>query len=133
MERFAAAAFWITVTAYLAFAIWLGSSPDALLSAFGVPAGTPSMRTEIRAFYGGLETGIAATMLILYRRDQLDAALIAGGVPLAGSAAGRLLGCVADGFSAIHLGFAIFESVGAIVCLVSARRVGRRVCATETP
>ncbi|MEZ6079691.1 MAG: hypothetical protein R3C56_29685 [Pirellulaceae bacterium] len=56
----------ITAAIYAGFAIWLGSTPAALLTTFGIESSTPAMLTEIRAFYGGIEMGIAVAMLVLW-------------------------------------------------------------------
>ncbi len=115
--RFPTIALLITAAVYAGFAIWLGTTPRALLTAFGIETSTPAMLTEIRAFYGGIEMGIAVVMLVLWRRRELFAALLVGGLPLAGSAIGRCYGQLADGFSAMHLCFASIEAIGAAVCL----------------
>ena len=94
------------------FAVWLGTDPGALLPAFGVEASTPQMLTEVRAFYGGVEMA----MILLWRRGDSFAALLVGGLPLLGSACGRLSGLALDGFSSLHLGFAGLEIVGAAFC-----------------
>lgn len=116
-NRFPTIAILITAASFAGFAIWLGVNPNALLEAFGIEDRTPQMATEIRAFYGGIEMAIAIAMIVLWRRGDLFAALLIGGLPLAGSATGRLVGLVADGFSTTHLGFAGLEIVGAVFCL----------------
>lgn len=110
-------AIFITAASWAGFALWLGLNPGALLPAFGVEASTPQMLTEVRAFYGGVEMAIAIAMIALWRRGDLFAALLVGGLPLVGSACGRLTGLVVDGFSGVHLGFAGLELVGAAFCL----------------
>lgn len=122
-HHFPTVTFWITAVTWLGFAVWLGGWPDALLKAFDMPAATPSMRTEIRAFYGGLEAAIAVTMFLLKRQNMFSAALLVGGFPLAGSAIGRLVGLIIDGFSPTHLGFALLEAFGATLCIFASRRV----------
>lgn len=107
----------ITAASWAGFAVWLGLNPGALLPAFGVSASTPQMLTEVRAFYGGVELAIAVAMIVLWRRGDLFAALLVGGLPLAGSACGRLIGLAVDGYSPMHLGFAGLELVGAAFCL----------------
>ncbi|MCM2375185.1 DUF4345 family protein [Aporhodopirellula aestuarii] len=116
-QRFATIVVWITAAAYAGFAVWLGISPNALLEAFGIDQRTPQMATEIRAFYGGVEMGIAAVMLLLWKQKQVASALLVGALPLLGSASGRCLGIVVDGFSALHATFAIFEFVGFLFCV----------------
>jgi hypothetical protein len=118
--RFATVVIWITAATYAGFAIWLGWRPAALLEGFGIEATTPQMLTEIRAFYGGVELAIAAAMLLLWRRGDAFAALVLGGLPLAGAALGRCFGMLADGFWPLHAGFAVIEAVGAGFCLAAA-------------
>ena len=64
MSRLPAIAMVVTAVTWAGFAIWLGSHPDSLLKAFGIESSTPQMRTEIRAFYGGVELGIAALIAV---------------------------------------------------------------------
>jgi hypothetical protein len=118
-------AIFITAASWAGFALWLGLNPGALLPAFGVEASTPQMLTEVRAFYGGVEMAIAIAMIALWRRGDLFAALLVGGLPLVGSACGRLTGLVVDGFSGVHLGFAGLELVGAAFCLAGCVIVSR--------
>lgn len=113
---FPTVAIWVTAAAWLGFALWLGSSPASLLPAFGVEHDSPAMRTEVRAFYGGVEAAIGISMICLWLRGDRFAALFIGGLPLAGAASGRLIGMVLDGFFAPHLAFALFELLGAVVC-----------------
>ncbi len=115
----------ITATSFAGFAVWLGVNPNALLEAFGIEDRTPQMATEIRAFYGGIEMAIAVAMILLWRRGDLFAALLIGGLPLAGSATGRLIGLIVDGFSATHLSFAALEVIGASFCLAGCVIVSR--------
>ena len=124
-RSFPTIAIFITATSFAAFAIWLGVNPNALLEAFGIEDRTPQMATEIRAFYGGIEMAIAVAMIVLWRRGDLFAALLVGGLPLLGSAIGRFIGLVVDGYSMMHLGFAGLEIVGAAFCLAGARMESR--------
>ncbi len=116
-DRFPVVAILITALTYAGFAIWLGFHPNALLEAFGIEDRTPQMATEIRAFYGGIEIAIAVAMIVLWRRGDLFAALLIGGLPLFGSATGRCIGLFVDGFSGLHACFAGLEAVGAAFCL----------------
>lgn len=115
-NRFVTITILITAIAWAGFAVWLGFSPQSLLLAFGIQASTPPMLTEIRAFYGGVEFAIAATMFVLWWRHEWFAALLVGGLPLFGSACGRCIGLIVDGFSPLHLGFAGLEIAGACTC-----------------
>lgn len=115
-HRFPSIAIFVTAATWAGFAVWLGLFPKALLTAFGIAESTPQMLTEIRAFYGGVELAIAAAMIVLWKRDELFVALLIGGLPLVGSASGRMLGLAVDGFSQLHVGFAVLELVGAAFC-----------------
>lgn len=118
-NNFQTIAIFVTAAIWIGFAIWIGTSPQALLAAFGIESSTPAMLTEIRAFYGGVELAIGIAMVVLWWRNECVAALIAGGLPLVGSAGGRCLGMVLDGFSLLHAGFAGFELFGAIICVLA--------------
>lgn len=124
-DRFPTAAIFITAASWAGFAIWLGVNPGALLPAFGVEATTPEMLTEVRAFYGGVEMAIAVAMIVLWFRGDLFAALLVGGLPLLGSAGGRCIGVIVDGFSVMHVRFAVLEVVGAVFCLAGCVIVSR--------
>ncbi len=119
MSKFPTVVIIVTAVTWAAFAAWLGTSPSTLLSAFGVAESSPQMLTEVRAFYGGVELAIAAAMIILWWRGELFASLLTGGLPLFGSACGRLAGLALDGYSQLHLGLAAFELVGAACCLAA--------------
>lgn len=123
--RLPTTAIFITAASWAGFAIWLGTNPEALLPAFGVDESTPQMLTEVRAFYGGVEMAIAVAMILLWWRGQLFASLLVGGLPLLGSASGRCVGLIVDGFSNVHAGFALLELFGAAFCLAGCLIVSR--------
>ncbi|MCR9295330.1 MAG: DUF4345 family protein [bacterium] len=122
----------VTAAIWAGFAIWLGCQPQALLHAFGIETQTPGMLTEIRAFYGGVEMGIALSMIVLWKLDHLSAALMIGGLPLAGSSIGRMIGLMLDGYSSLHLGFAVLELAGAAFCLAGCYALHRQRAAEVT-
>lgn len=124
-NRLPTVAIFITAATWAGFAVWLSVYPGALLPAFGVDASTPQMLTEVRAFYGGVEMAIAVAMILLWRRGDLFASLLVGGLPLVGAASCRLIGLMVDGFSLTHLGFAGLELVGAAFCLAGCLMVSR--------
>ena len=125
-RQFPSVSIFITAIVYLFFAVWLGGNPNALLEAFDLHQSTPQMLTEIRAFYGGVELAIAVAMLWLWWRKELFAAALVGGLPLVGSASGRILGQFLDGYSMLHLRLASAETVGAAVCLLACWQVWRK-------
>lgn len=59
-------------------------------------------------------------MLLLWSRGELFAGLVIGGIPLACSAGGRLLGMTIDGFDSTHLLMAGVEFGGCLFCLLAA-------------
>lgn len=122
---------WSTAVVYAGFAVWLGGWPGALLVAFGIPESTPQMLTEIRAFYGGIELGIAIVMMLLWQQSQTPAALLVGGVPLACSSTGRCFGMMLDGFSTTHALFAIVEAIGFACCIAGYRIANHNSIAPE--
>lgn len=124
--KFPTVAIFVTAAIYAGFAFWLGGRPAALLEAFGIEESTPQMLTEIRAFYGGIELAIAIAMLILWRRGDLFASLLIGGLPLAGSALGRCVGLTVDGYSSLHAGFAIVEAIGCAYCFAGCLAVSKQ-------
>ena len=117
--KFPTIVLFLTAGAWAGFAIWLASKPDDLLTAFDMGIATAAMRTEIRAFYGGVEMGIAASMMVLWLRSQRFAAILVGGFPLLGSAMGRSIGMAIDGYSSLHLGLAGLEMTGALLCIAA--------------
>ena len=119
MHRFSTIVIFVTAACWAFFAVWLGTNPGALLPSFGVMRQTPAMLTEVRAFYGGVEAAIAVAMITLWKREQRFAALLVGGLPLLGSAVGRLCGLALDGYSNLHLSFAGFELLGFGFCLAA--------------
>ena len=119
IRYFPTAAIFLTASMYLALGIWLAAAPTALLTTFGINQSTPQMLTEIRAFYGGVELAIALAMLLLWRRGDSFAAALVGALTLACAMCGRLLGQLIDGSSALHLGIAITEAIGAALCFAA--------------
>jgi hypothetical protein len=130
-NHFPIVAILITAASWAGFAVWLGLNPGALLPAFGVEASTPQMLTEVRAFYGGVEMAIAVAMIVLWRCGDLFASLLVGGLPLVGSVCGRLSGLVVDGYSPMHLGFAVLELVGAAFCFAGCVVVSKQTRGTD--
>ena len=118
-RKFPTAVVLVTAFIYFGFAGWLGADPGVLLTIFGIEESTPQMLTEFRAFYGGIEFGIGAAMLLLWWRGDAFAAALIGGLPLAGSVSGRLVGQFLDGYSGLHLVLAMPEAIGAAMCFAA--------------
>jgi hypothetical protein len=85
----------LTAAAFGGFGAWLLVKPDAL-GKVGVEVPTPAARAEIRAFYGGLELGMAAFFAAAAARPTwfepaliLQSATLGGLVALAGLRGGQ--------------------------------------------
>jgi len=100
-----------------AFGVWALIAPAALANLIHVTPETPGALTEIRAFYGGLEIGLAAFLLrAAFHRPWMPGALIALVVVAGGIAIGRGIGLVIDSsISGVMLGALVWEAAGAIL------------------
>lgn len=87
----------LTALAFASFGGWLLVDPHAI-SRLGVELTRPSALTEIRAFYGGLELGIAGFFLLAVGRPGWWVpALVLQSMALGGTAAARGIGIIVDG------------------------------------
>ena len=78
---------------FLFFGAILVLAPEKLESWVGVKATTPQGRTELRAFYGGLEIGLGLfCVACLQQPSWFQAGLAGAGWACAGLAFGRLVG-----------------------------------------
>lgn len=121
MERFAIAVLTLAGLGFLGFGLAIVAAPEAVLSPVGI-SGTTAGLVELRAFYGGLELGLAAFLLACaakpaWREPGLwSVALVNGGI-----AAARLLGIGLTGeftgFFAAALVWEIGFTLAAILAL----------------
>jgi hypothetical protein len=104
-----------------AFLVW-----PALITWAGVELTSPAAHTEIRAFYGGLEIGLALFfVLAATRRAWFRPGLVAQAASLGGLALGRVFGVIVDGEPEPLLYLLITaETIGALIGLVALRRLG---------
>lgn len=87
----------VSAALFLGFGGWLALAPEALGRFVRVDTADAVTRTEIRAFYGGLEIGLGLFLLIgACIRRWIAAALVAVILAFGGTAAGRALGLVLD-------------------------------------
>ena len=104
----------------LVFILW----PAASVSPVGLELSSPASLIEVRGFYGGQLVAMGGLILLglCDRRFVLPALLVAS-VPLAGTAAGRLVGVVLAGTCPpiIAVLFAV-EAVTAAIGLLLVRR-----------
>lgn len=104
---------------FAVFGIWLLAAPDKLGEWLDVAAASPVGRTEIRAFYGGYELGLALFLLLGLRRRFTAASCYCLALTMGCVALARLYGFAVDGTAggatmaiwAIEAGFALLGLV----------------------
>lgn len=124
--RFARVSLVVAALGLLGFGVPLLVAPR-LMGVVGIQLGRAAAATEIRAFYGGLELGLAAFFFAAARRDAwLRPALFAQAAGFGGIVAARLVGIVVDGSAEpmIFL-FAAVEGMGALLGAIALRRLTR--------
>ena len=99
----------------------------ALMGVVGIALTEPAASAEIRAFYGGLELGLAAFFALAAARPTWHrAALVAQVAAFSGVVLGRLIGLVVDGAGEpLLFGFLAMEAAGALLGLWALRRTPR--------
>ncbi|MFK7887897.1 MAG: DUF4345 family protein [Gammaproteobacteria bacterium] len=100
-----------------AFGVWALISPAALANLIHLTPETPGALTEIRAFYGGLEIGLAAFLLRgAFHRPWMSGALLTLVAVAGGIALGRCVGLALDSsVSNMMLGALVWEAAGAVL------------------
>lgn len=119
MERFGTVVLLLAALGFLGFGIAIVAAPEAVLAPVGI-SGTAAGLVELRAFYGGLEIGLAAFLFACAaRRDWRPPGLLAVGLVNGGIALARLLGIAQTGeftsFFAVALAWEIGFTVAALV------------------
>jgi hypothetical protein len=106
----------LAALAFAGFGVALLVRP-ALLGVLGVELSRGAAATEIRAFYGGLELGLALFFALASTRDAwLRPALFAQSAALGGIVLARLIGMVVDGSAEpLVLLFLAVEGTGAVL------------------
>jgi hypothetical protein len=73
--------------------------PVEMAAIIELPLPSPAARTDVRAIYGGVITGIGVFLLACaLRRDMVRAGLAAAACVFSGAALGRFLGLTVEGF-----------------------------------
>ena len=115
----------LSALAFAVFGALFLVSPTTLVR-IGVLLTLPNAVTEIRAFYGGLELGLAAFfVLALGRPAWLVPALVLQALALGATAAARLFGILAGGTTEIMLALAAAEAAGCVLAIVALSRLRR--------
>ena len=125
MERFRIILLALAGLGFLGFGLAIVAAPEAVLAPVGI-SGTAAGLVELRAFYGGLELGLAAFLFACAAKPAWrvpglwSVALINGGI-----AAARLLGIGLSGeFTGFFAGALVWEigfTVAAILALRGAK------------
>ena len=98
---------------FLGFGLWFLVDPIGPLAAIGITATGAPAPTEFRAFYGGLEVGLGALMLVAAAKpDWRTAGLWLVIATNGGIAAGRLIGVAIDGVWVPFFTYALVWEVG---------------------
>lgn len=108
-----------------AFGVWALLAPASLANLIHMTPETPGALTEIRAFYGGLEIGLAAVMIrAAFHRPWRPGALLVLVAVAGGIAAGRIVGLIIDqSVSGTMLGALVWEVAGAVLGLLAYARL----------
>lgn len=127
MNAFRIAVLALAGLGFLGFGLWFLVDPIGPLAAIGITAtGTPAP-TEFRAFYGGLEVGLGALMLVAAAKpDWRTAGLWLVIATNGGIAAGRLIGVAIDGVWVPFFSYALVWEAGFAVLALLALRGGAK-------
>ena len=83
---------------FLSFGVAFLLRPAQMAQMVGIELPEPTARMEIRAFYGGLEIGLAVFLLVCAATGAwIKPGLLAAGLACAGPALGRTVGLLLDG------------------------------------
>ena len=106
---------------FLVFGVWALIAPASLAGLLHFGLETPGSITEIRAFYGGLEIGLALFLgASAFNKAMAPTALIALAAVTGGIALGRVVGLAIDqSGSTLIFGALAFELAGAILGLAA--------------
>lgn len=121
MERFRIAVLSLAGLGFLGFGLAIVAAPEAVLAPVGI-SGTTAGLVELRAFYGGLELGLAAFLFACAAKpDWREAGLWSVALGNGGIAAARLLGIGLTGeFTGFFAGALVWEigfTLAAIIAL----------------
>ncbi len=126
METYRATVLALAGLGFLGFGLWFLIDPIGPLAAIGITATGAPAATEFRAFYGGLEVGLAALLLAAaarpaWRQAGLWLVLATNG----GIAVGRLIGVAVDGVWVPFFTYALVWEVGfAVLAALALRGAG---------
>ena len=115
----------LTALVFAFFGVCFLLAPTSLMR-IGIWLTLPNSVAEIRAFYGGLEIGLAAFFfLALARPAWFVPALMLQALALGATAAARLIGIAGGGTTEVMLALAAAEAIGCVVAIVALSRLRR--------
>ena len=126
-SRFPEVMLGVSVALWAGFGLWLLLDP-ATLSNAEIDVETPTARAEVRAFYGGLELGVAAFLAWCLRDGSVRVGLVAALTVLLGVAVCRTAGVALEGFGVKPLIYALGASewAGVAATWAATRTVAKR-------
>jgi hypothetical protein len=118
------AAIWVIAASFAGMGLYALVTPARVPALFGVEVRTPEGRNEVRAVYGGFGLAIAALLGVAAagHGGVREGILVTVGFALAGMAAGRVVGGVADrrvGLWPVWTFFAIEVACAAVLLAVA--------------
>lgn len=100
---------------YLLFGVWALLAPQGFARLIGFTLQTPVAITELRSFYGGLEIGLAAFLLLsTVDRQAALAGLAVLSIATGGIVLARLIGLFVDGSASQFIFIALGWEVSAV-------------------
>lgn len=112
--------------AFLGFGLIFAGWPDQMLGLLDLRIDTGAARTDLRAIYGGLESGFGLWLLLAARSDDLRRpALISVALATLGLVCGRGLGLLMDGADRANLLLGSSELCALLLSLAGLRAGSR--------
>ena len=125
METYRATVLALAGLGFLGFGLWFVVDPIGPLAMIGITVAGDPAATELRAFYGGVQTAIAALMLVAAFKPQWRSAGLWLVLAVnAGIAVARLIGVAFDGVWVPFFTYALIWEVGFAVLAAIGLRGG---------
>ena len=113
MKTFPTVVLALCATGFFAFGLWLLIDPLTALGKIGIHTSESTGVIELRAFYGGVELGVAAFLaMCAYKPEWREAGLWLVLFSNGGAGLARLLGIALAGTFGSYLGWALVWELG---------------------
>ena len=128
METYRAFVLVLAGLGFLGFGLWFVVDPIGPLAMIGITVAGDPAATELRAFYGGVQTAIAVLMLVAaFKPDWRMAGLWLVLAVNAGIAVARLIGVAVDGVWVPFFTYALIWEVGfAVLAAIGLKGAAQR-------